>query len=340
MVSLQAIRESNSRIASCLPSGLVAVFIGATSGIGETTLRNFVQRAHRPRIYFVGRRETEGSRVQAELEKINPEGEYHYLKYDVSLLKNVDEACRHIQTRESAINLLFLTSGTLISGKQTDEGLNYPSALMYYCRTRFIINLLPQLRQASGLRRVITVLAGGKKGKINTDDFQADHLGVLSFRGHVTSMITLALTTLAKQAPEVSFIHVYPGFVKTTLSRELSGIGPFIFNLLLKPIMAYLHIPIDETGERQIYFATSARFPPLDDGRRDADGVALGRGIDVAVGVDGKVSGGVYSIDYEAEGTSERVQELMRHYIDDNTAEKIWNHTEKEYVRVTGTLSL
>ncbi|KAI0912847.1 hypothetical protein F4823DRAFT_138569 [Ustulina deusta] len=339
MVSLQAIRESNARIATSLPSGLVAVFVGATSGIGETTLRHLVKRARQPRIYFLGRRETEGTRVQAELKKLNPEGEYHYLRYDVSLLANVDEACRHIQARESAINLLFLTSGTLLSGIQTAEGLNYHPALVYYCRTRFVINLLPQLRRASGLRRVVTVAAGGKEGKIFADDLQAKRLGAISFRGHVTSMITLALNTLAKQAPDVSFIHVYPGFVKTGLSRELKGIGPAISKILFKPLMAYLHIPIDETGERQIYFATSARFPPVNSQRRDADGVALGKGVDVAVAVDGKIGGGVYSIDYEAEGTSHKVQERIRIYIGDNTAETIWKHTEAEYKRITGTLA-
>lgn len=123
MVALQAIRESNARIATSLPSGLVAVFVGATSGIGETTLRNFAKHATRPRIYFLGRRETEGKRIQADLEQINPEGQYHYLKYDVSLLKNVDEACRYIKGRESAINLLFLTCGTLITGKRESASL-------------------------------------------------------------------------------------------------------------------------------------------------------------------------------------------------------------------------
>ncbi|KAI1163231.1 hypothetical protein F5B18DRAFT_621125 [Nemania serpens] len=340
MVSLEAIRESNARIATSLPSKLVAVFVGATGGIGEATLRNFAQRTHQPRIYFLGRREAEGNRIQAELQKTNPEGEYHYLKYDVSLLKNVDEACRHIQGRESAINLLFLTSGTLISGTYTDEGLPYHPALVYYCRTRFVVNLLPQLRRASGLRRVVTVAAGGKEGKIIMDDLQASRIGVLSFRGHAASMITLAFHTLAKQAPEVSFLHVYPGFVKTGLMRELKGISAAITWVLFKPAMAYLHTPIEETGERQAYFATSARFPPGGGEQRDADGVALGQGVAVAVGVDGKSGGGVYSIDYEAEGTTQRVQELIKGYIEDDTQNKVWKSTEEEYMRITGALAV
>jgi hypothetical protein len=53
MVSLSNIQTSNTGIASILP-GLVAVFVGATSGIGETTLRQCAKHARQPRVYFVG----------------------------------------------------------------------------------------------------------------------------------------------------------------------------------------------------------------------------------------------------------------------------------------------
>lgn len=116
MVSLELMRASNARIATSLPSGLVAIFVGATSGIGRTTLMQFAKRAQRPRIYYVGRREDHG--IQAELEKLNPDGEYHFVKRDVCLLKNVDDVCRYIQSRESTINLLYLTCGSLITKKR------------------------------------------------------------------------------------------------------------------------------------------------------------------------------------------------------------------------------
>lgn len=119
MASLELMRASNARIATSLPSGLVAVFVGATSGIGNTTLKQFASRAQQPRIYFVGRRQDEGERIKAELKNLNPNGEYHFFKQDVSLMKNVDEVCRYIQSRESTINLLYLTCGSLITKKRT-----------------------------------------------------------------------------------------------------------------------------------------------------------------------------------------------------------------------------
>ncbi|KAI1501035.1 hypothetical protein F5X99DRAFT_418830 [Biscogniauxia marginata] len=300
---------ANAPIATCLPSGLVAVLVGATSGIGETMLRV-----------------SEGKRIRAQLEQLNPEGKYHYLRYDVSLLKNVDDACRYLQGREPAINLLFLTSGTLIAGKQTYEGLNYSTALTHYSHTRFIVNLLPQLRQASSLCRVVTVGAGGKEGPIFPAGFQATNLCIWSVRGHLTSMVTLSLEAIAREAPEVFFIHDYPGFVKMGLSRELTGILPAIGKAAFAPIMALLQIPIDEAGERHAYFATSARFSRRGGDRKDADGVPLGQ-----------ISSSVHSIDYEAEGTSLRVQELVKNLTKDGTAEKAWKHAEDEFVRITGS---
>src|SRR4051795_10506469 len=55
MVSLPDIESSNARISTALPPGLVAVFVGGTNGIGETTLKRFAKHARQPRAYFIGR---------------------------------------------------------------------------------------------------------------------------------------------------------------------------------------------------------------------------------------------------------------------------------------------
>jgi short-subunit dehydrogenase len=115
MVSLLDIQSSNSRIASALPPGLVAVFVGATGGIGETTLKQFAKHARQPRVYFVGRSQEAGDRIAAECKALNSEGEYIFVKADTSLIRTVDDVSRDIKSKEKAVNLLFLTTGTLIS---------------------------------------------------------------------------------------------------------------------------------------------------------------------------------------------------------------------------------
>ncbi len=99
--------------------------------------------------------------------------------------------------------------------------------MTFYARIRLISNLLPLLQKAQDLRRVVTVFAGTKEGKINTADFQGRHVPLLSQRGHFTSMMTLALEAIAEKAPDVSFIHDFPGAVMTNLGKDVKTL-PFL----------------------------------------------------------------------------------------------------------------
>lgn len=116
MVNLTEVKASNARIRAILPSGLVAVFVGATSGIGETSMKQFAKQTLKPRIYFVGRSQEAGDRITGECKALNSEGQYTFIKADVSLLKIVDEVCREVRSKEQAVNLLFLSQGTLQTG--------------------------------------------------------------------------------------------------------------------------------------------------------------------------------------------------------------------------------
>ena len=117
MVSLTDVQSSNSRIASAFPPGLVAVFVGATNGIGETSLKRFAKHTRQPRVYFVGRSQEAGDRIAAECKRLNSEGEYIFIKADTSLIRTVDDICRDIKSREKTVNLLFLSTGTLVTGE-------------------------------------------------------------------------------------------------------------------------------------------------------------------------------------------------------------------------------
>lgn len=113
MVSYTLVQASNARISSSLPAGLVAVFIGATSGIGEYTLKAFAKHTVRPRVYFVGRSEKAGARITAECKDLNPEGEFTFIQSELSELKKVDEVCRRLKKDLTVIDLLWLSQGVL-----------------------------------------------------------------------------------------------------------------------------------------------------------------------------------------------------------------------------------
>jgi NADP-dependent 3-hydroxy acid dehydrogenase YdfG len=113
MVSLSKIRASNSLISTTFPARLVALFVGATSGIGESTLKNFAQYANSPRAYFIGRSQDAADRIMAECKALNPGGEYIFVKADVSLIRVVDKVCKEIKAKEKVLNFLFLSAGVM-----------------------------------------------------------------------------------------------------------------------------------------------------------------------------------------------------------------------------------
>ncbi|CAI7640363.1 unnamed protein product [Penicillium discolor] len=340
MVSLPDVQSSNAQIATTLPAGLVAVFVGATNGIGEAALKEFARSARSPRAYFIGRSQEAAARITAECRQLNPEGQFTFIKADVSLIRNVDTVCREIQSQEKSINILFLSCGTIRCGEDTSEGLHIMPATGYYARTRFISNLLPNLKQAAGLRRVVSVLAGGHEGPIDITDFQGKTMSMLKIRGHLVSMTDMALETLAEQAPEVTFINDYPGAVKTGIGRESNTLLTWFMTIVLMIIGPLIYIPIRESGERHLFFATSAKYPPRVRSVAAAEassGVPLSEGVEIASGTDGNVGSGVYSIHWKGDHAGPKVVKLLAELREQGMAQKVWKHTVGEFDRIVGS---
>jgi len=117
MVSLSEVIASNGRVAKSLPSGLVAVFVGGTSGVGEYTVKAFARYATKPRVYIIGRSQDAATRIIRECQKANPDGTFEFIKADVSLIKTVDDVCGQIKSKETAINILFESQGSMAFSK-------------------------------------------------------------------------------------------------------------------------------------------------------------------------------------------------------------------------------
>ncbi|CAL5868777.1 uncharacterized protein PFLUO_LOCUS3004 [Penicillium psychrofluorescens] len=333
MVSLSEVQASNAQIATSLPPGLVAVFVGATGGIGESTLKEFARNARQPRVYFVGRSQDAGNRVTAECRQLNPEGEFIFIQADCSLIKVVDSVCSEIKNKEDAINLLFLSCGTVVLNAETSENLLLLVAVGYYARTRFVLNLLPLLRKATSLRRVVSVLAGGKNGAIHPEDFQSRKLSLLARRAHIVSMTDLALEALAQRTPEVSFVHDYPGTVKTDLGKNADSILVSILFSMISLFGWLFCVPIKECGERHLFLATSAKYPAL--ANKPVKVVPLSGDVQIAMGTDGESGSGVYSVDWDGEGTPAKVVGILGELRQQGMGTQVWEHTIAEFKRIT-----
>lgn len=113
MTELSLISTFNSKIASAFPSGLTAIFIGGTSGVGEYTLKALSKYVPKSRFYIIGRSKESADRIIKECTEQSHECCFDFIEADISQLKHVDSVSRQIMAKEDSINLLFQTQGTM-----------------------------------------------------------------------------------------------------------------------------------------------------------------------------------------------------------------------------------
>ena len=110
MVSLDDVLASNAQIPRVLPRGLVAIFAGATSGIGEATLAAFVKYAIEPKVYLFARNPASAERVIAKCRQLNPQGKYQFVQVELSSVQQTDGACEAVRKKEKLVNLVMLSA--------------------------------------------------------------------------------------------------------------------------------------------------------------------------------------------------------------------------------------
>jgi hypothetical protein len=188
------------------------------------------------------------------------------------------------------------------------------------------------IKKTPSLRRIVTVGGGTLEGPIDPTDFPALRVPLLKIRGHLTTLITLGLEAVARTASEVSFVHDYPGTVNTPLMTHAKGLHGVLVRAYVGLFGRWVCVPIEESGERHLYLATSSRFQPASG--KNA-GIQLGEGVKVAVGTTGESGSGVYSVGWDCESVSPAVLELLAGLREKGMVDDIWRHTEGEYKRIT-----
>jgi NAD(P)-dependent dehydrogenase (short-subunit alcohol dehydrogenase family) len=325
MVSYEEIQASNALINDAT-APRVAVFVGGTSGIGKFTVRALVATGASVRIYLVGRKSSE-ERMHAfiqELHAINPKAEVIWTEGEVALLAETKRVCEAIKSKESRVDLLFLTPGYAPFGtrKETAEGLEIAQSLEYYSRMLFILHLLPLLGEAEA-PKVVSVLAGGlERATINLDDLDLKKPGNFSFmkaQMQYGAMNTTTLEKLANDNPNVTFIHSWPGWVNTGNVRR--GLDPnsimawFVW-LILEPLIGVFACSDEESGQRHLFQSTSAAFG--------------GRGVPWKgkPGINSleKPADGLFLVNYKCDCTpNAKIMPLLR----EKALGKIWDHTQE-----------
>lgn len=149
----------------------------------------------------------------------------------------------------------------------------------------------------------------------------------------MVSLITLTMAHFAEQAPTVSFVHDYPGFVKSNIGRGTTGImkAASVVGKILGPLV---NVPPEEVGERHLFYATSAKYPAQSSG--DSVSVPVQGGVTIAKGIDGKMGSGVYTVDNQGEEGGPAVIQTLNELRRGGAVEEVRKDVVKEFVRITG----
>ncbi|KAF9816916.1 hypothetical protein IEO21_03790 [Rhodonia placenta] len=269
MPSVAASRSANASYT--FPAAPVAIFVGGTSGIGQAVAEALARHTNgRVHLIIVGRNRAAAESIFATLPvPVLPDARYEFVECDVTLVKNVAATTSALLARLPKVNYLVLSPGILSfrGRRDTAEGIDRKLALSYYARWKFTQDLLPLLRAAKGAgedARVMSVLAAGEGGKIDVED-----LGLKkSYSGFNAMFVAstyndLMVESFAEQETGASFVHIYPGVVRTPIVNR-------IVQLLLYP---FVRAP-EDCAEHMLYALLHADAGAH---RRGANGDDIGR---------------------------------------------------------------
>jgi NAD(P)-dependent dehydrogenase (short-subunit alcohol dehydrogenase family) len=177
MPALPAVEASNSTYApSYIPT---AVFVGGTSGIGRAMAEAFAAQTNgRANIILIGRNQAPADEIITGFPTVPSEFgstiKHEFIRCDASEMKNVHNTCQELLSRIEKINILILSvGGVAFRRKDTTEGLDTSMVLRYYCRAKFIKELLPLLSQAKSAgedARVLSILGAAKGREVDLED--------------------------------------------------------------------------------------------------------------------------------------------------------------------------
>lgn len=196
---------------------------------------------------------------------------------------------------------------------------------------------MPLLENASALRRVVSIFTGGFEGHLDLTDIQRRSMArvtsnPLAGRAHASSLITLHLAHFATEHPTVSFEHTFPGFVRSNIGRETKGIMR-LMSVVSGLLGRWFYIPDEESGDRHLYLATSARYP-----------AKISKGVDQGVdgegksvrAIDGVLGGGLYVVNEKCEPAAPKVEGIVKTFKEDGTMDAVWKDLEEQWTRIMG----
>ncbi|KIW10430.1 hypothetical protein PV08_11394 [Exophiala spinifera] len=338
MVSKSDILLNNTSLASA-GSGLIAAFVGATAGIGLSTVEALLKHTTNPTIFIVGRDASRLSQLIAQVQPLNAGATLHAIvAEDLSSVRSAQQAAEQIASRAPHLDLLIESQGFFSFRSTADftpEGLDRVTAVRFHGRMRMLVTLLPLLRRARS-PRFVSVLGAGQEGPLDLSDLAMTKPETYSMSyamGASGSLTTLFLEHLAKQPgnEHIVFIHLFPGLVAgTSLRTEGSNfLVRWFWDYIAKTVVRIIGHSSGEVGERVLFAATNGRFRRL-----PPDAVGAAEGTLIQQGSDGVQGSGAYIVAEDTSVVENGGNADLKKLREQGAAAKVYEYTLSEFERI------
>jgi NAD(P)-dependent dehydrogenase (short-subunit alcohol dehydrogenase family) len=214
-------------------SGKTCLVTGATSGIGRETAAQLAGLG--AGVVIVARETTRGEAAAAEIRQRAPHARVEVLTADLSSLAQVRGLAQQVLARYDRLDVLVNNAGVIATRPRlTADGLEVMFATNHLAPF-LLTNLLRPLLERSAPARVVTVSSAAHK------QVRAIPWHELTRGGHpqtygITKLLNILFTVelagrLAGTGVTANCLH--PGFVRTALGREVTGLAGALLRLVL-----------------------------------------------------------------------------------------------------------
>lgn len=302
----------------------VAVFVGATSGIGLGTIEALLRTVKGCTIFIIGRSQQKFAGKISRLESLDPTANINFIEAQVSLLQDIDRVCNVLLERIKVLDILWLSQGGLglrEGDGATAEGLPTDFAVVHYGRAMFMKRLAPLLNKSSD-GRVLSCLCAGLEGQINLTDpglRNPENYATAGFWGAQKQGITmqsLIMAHLARESSTVSFIHTNPGMVSTDVHAKWSTTFTgwwrplsWLLSLFAIPLMHLAGFTPEQAGEVGLFELLDERFGS-------------------------EAGSNFHRLDDHAEEIAANEAAVLAEHETASTGDKIWEHTNRVFDEV------